>query len=222
MRLPDFSPLSEAVAARSGMPKNPVHRSPTVGVSSRQADLPVGAGKILALQRAVGNATVTRLIQGDQDRQDDVGSHPVTGLSLLGDASAEVSALSEPVSPVYDVIGRSGHGLDRPIRSQMEEAFGTDFSAVRVHTGAKAAESARSIGAQAYTVGNDIVLGAGHDDLTTPEGRHLIAHELTHVVQQRSGPVDGTPAPGGIRISDPSDRFEREAEAVAAWIASRH
>lgn len=62
--------------------------------------------------------------------------------------------------------------------------FGRDFSAVRVHTGSDAAASARAVGAKAYTVGRDIVFGAGRYDPHGREGRHLLAHELTHVVQQ--------------------------------------
>lgn len=62
---------------------------------------------------------------------------------------------------------------------------------------------------------HDVVFGRGEYAPDTSAGRHLLAHELTHVVQQRSGPVDGTPAAGGISISDPSDRFEQAAERNA-------
>ena len=96
----------------------------------------------------------------------------------------------------------------------MESSFGTDFADVRVHSGGGAAASARAVDAHAYTVGNEIVLGDGHDQ-GSPEGARTLAHELTHVVQQRSGAVEGTPAAGGISISSPSDRFERAAEATA-------
>ena len=97
----------------------------------------------------------------------------------------------------------------------MEAGFGADFSQVRIHTDAAAASSARSVQAQAYTVGNDIVFGSGSPALESTSGQHGLAHELAHVVQQRSGPVEGTPAPGGIQVSDPSDRFETQAEQVA-------
>jgi hypothetical protein len=70
--------------------------------------------------------------------------------------------------------------------------------------------------AKAYTVGNEIVFDRGHFEPGSEGGRHTLAHELSHVVQQRSGPVDGTPAGGGIQLSDPSDRFERAAEHSAA------
>jgi hypothetical protein len=77
-----------------------------------------------------------------------------------------------------------GHALDMSTRSFMESRFGRDFGDVQVHTGMAAAESARSIGAAAYTVGSDIVFGAGHYAPHTTEGRWLLSHELTHTIQQ--------------------------------------
>ncbi|WP_399125879.1 DUF4157 domain-containing protein [Streptomyces sp. ITFR-6] len=91
----------------------------------------------------------------------------------------------------------------------MEARFGTDFSDVRLHTDATAQRSAAEIGARAYTSGSHIVLGGATTDA------HTLAHELTHVVQQRSGPVAGTDNGTGLKVSDPSDRFERAAEADA-------
>ena len=95
-----------------------------------------------------------------------------------------------------------------------------DFSDVRVHTGGKADESARSINAQAYTVGTDVVFRSGAYEPDTQGGRHVLAHELAHVMQQKAGPVSGTPAAGGISISDPSDSFERAAEHSATQAMS--
>lgn len=71
----------------------------------------------------------------------------------------------------------------------MEPRFGHDFSHVRVHTDAKAAESARAVGALAYTVGRDVVLGEGQHSQETFAGRRLLAHELAHVVQQNGSAV---------------------------------
>ena len=119
--------------------------------------------------------------------------------------------------------GIAGEGGRRPRRrraargrhaQRMEATFGPDFSDVRVHTGGSPAASARAVDAHAYTVGNEIVLGEGQTP-GSPSHERTLAHELTHVVQQRSGPVDGTPAGGGISLSDPADRFERAAEATA-------
>ena len=147
----------------------------------------LGQASVLRLQRAAGNAGVAQLLDGE----------------------------AEQASPVKDVIGRGGGTpLEPTVRKQMESSFGTDFSDVRVHTGGAAAASAQAVDAHAYTVGNEIVLGDGQAQGSAGHDRTL-AHELTHVVQQRSGPVEGTPAPGGISISSPADRFERAAEATA-------
>jgi len=84
----------------------------------------------------------------------------------------------------------SGRPLDSATRAFFEPRFGTDFSHVRVHTDSHAAASARSVNALAYTVGHDVVFGAGQYAPQTSEGRHLLAHELTHVVQQRRAIIE--------------------------------
>jgi Domain of unknown function (DUF4157) len=149
-------------------------------------------------------------------RGDAVGSEGLLRLQrLAGNAALQRS-------PVLDVVGSGGGSpLDEDTRADMESRFGHDFSDVRVHTGGKADESARSVNAQAYTVGSDIVFDSGGYDPSSDAGRHLLAHELTHVVQQRHGPVDGTDAGDGVRVSDPSDRFEREASATADRLMSQ-
>jgi len=132
-----------------------------------------------------------------------------------------VAALYEDQeSPVRDVVGRgAGQPLEAGVRQRMEASFGTDFSDVRLHEGGSAASSARAVDAHAYTVGNEIVLDDSHGT-GSPAHERTLAHELTHVVQQRSGPVEGTPAAGGISLSSPSDRFERAAEATAESVVA--
>ncbi len=88
---------------------------------------------------------------------------------------------------VHDVLSSPGQPLDATARAFFEPRFGRDFSRVRVHTDAKAADSARVLNAVAYTVGEDVVFGADHYAPQAEEGRRLLAHELTHVVQQRGG-----------------------------------
>jgi hypothetical protein len=135
---------------------------------------------------------------------------------VVGNAGVQALLDEEQPSPVHDVVGSGGGSpLETDTRGLMEERLGQDFSDVRVHTGQKADESARSINAQAYTVGTDVVFRSGHYSPGTDTGQRVLAHELTHVVQQKAGPVAGTPAPGGIRLSDPSDPFEQAAERAA-------
>lgn len=83
----------------------------------------------------------------------------------------------------------SGRSMDAGTRSFMESRFGHDFSGVRIHDDAGAAESARSLDAHAYTYGNDIVFGSGQYDPRSNSGKHLLAHELAHVVQAQTGRV---------------------------------
>jgi hypothetical protein len=136
--------------------------------------------------------------------------------------NAGTAALAEEASPVLDVVGRGGGTpLDEATRSDMESRLGADFSDVRVHTDSAASDSARAVGAHAYTVGSDVVFQEGRFDPTSTEGRTTLAHELTHVVQQRNGPVDGTPTGDGVSVSDPGDRFERAAAENAERAMSR-
>lgn len=93
----------------------------------------------------------------------------------------------EAPSLVNDVLRSPGQPLDRRIRVLMEGRFGVDFSDVRLHTGASAAESARTVGALAYAVGSDLVFAPGEYAPTSHAGQRLLAHELTHVVQNGHG-----------------------------------
>ena len=100
----------------------------------------------------------------------------------------------ENVPPiVQEVLGSPGQPLDQATRTFIEPRFGHDFSRVRVHMDAVAAESARAVNARAYTVGNDLVFGAGQYRPETDTGLNLLAHELTHTVQQ--GQVGGSTVP---------------------------
>ncbi len=165
----------------------------------------VGRSGMGTLQRTVGNGAVTSMLQreGEEDGK--------------GDRKQPAER-----SSVHDVVSSGGgQSLDPDTRTDMESRLGADFSDVRVHTDSSAHDSAKDVGARAYTVGNNVVFQRDAYDPSSHEGRTTIAHELTHVVQQRSGPVEGSEAPGGIRISDPSDRFEQEASANAERVMAQ-
>jgi hypothetical protein len=89
---------------------------------------------------------------------------------------------------IQEVISSHGQPLDSGSKEYFESRFGHDFSHVRIHTNARAAQSARDLGAQAYTVGRDIILGEVQRSQATDAGRRLLAHEFTHVVQQGFAP----------------------------------
>jgi len=114
-------------------------------------------------------------------------------------------------SGVKDAIGRTGEKLDDQTSSRLSTGFGVDPSGVEL---VRDDASTTGVQAKAYTVENKIVVPNSFDTSST-EGQRTLAHEFTHVQQQASGPVEGTPAAGGVSVSDPSDRYEREAESNA-------
>ena len=105
--------------------------------------------------------------------------------SQTGGGSGEVAPPS-----VERVLASPGRPLEPALRTDMEQRFGRDFSSVRVHTGAAADASARELTARAYTVGPDIVFASGRYLPNIRSGKQLLAHELTHVVQQRAKSSD--------------------------------
>lgn len=124
-------------------------------------------------------------------------------------ADHQDSAVAPPI--VHEVLGSSGQPLDAATRTFMEPRFGHDFSHVRVHADAKAAESAQTVNALAYTAGSHIVFGTGQFEPKKKEGRKLFAHELAHVVQQS----ENDPNPGTLRLGPIRDPYELQAAQLA-------
>lgn len=122
------------------------------------------------------------------------------------------SQSSEVPPIVHEVLRTPGQSLDSATRSFMEPRFGHDFSGVRVHTDDKAAESARAVDGLAYSVGRDVVFGAGQYAPGAPAGRKLLTHELAHVVQQGAVRWSG----GALRIGAADSPHEQEADRVSA------
>jgi len=121
-------------------------------------------------------------VAGQVMRRPEPGRQPARLLTKRVQASETGQSTAPPI--VNDVLDASGRPLDAATRAFMEPRFGHDFGQVRVHTDDRAAESSRSVDAVAYTVGNDVVFGAGQYQPETPGGRALLAHELAHVKQQ--------------------------------------
>jgi Domain of unknown function (DUF4157) len=143
------------------------------------------------LQHDYGNAYVQRVVSGLRDeRADELTAH---------------DAAPKP---------ESVQSLDSATRGEMESAFGESLGDVRLHTGEQAEETARGLGARAFTRGRDIYFGKGAGDLSTRDGRETLAHELTHVMQQREG----------AEAANTSSRedSEKEAEETARLVTSGH
>jgi hypothetical protein len=185
------------------------HERPTVGLLRPKA---------ARLEEPESERQVRAALSG---RLDVAGPAGLLGLQRSAGNSSSAALLAaqeEEASPVHDVVRSGGEPLAPDVRTDMEARLGHDFGDVRVHTDGAAESSARAVNAHAYTVGSHIAFQRSAYDPGSEAGRTTLAHELTHVVQQRNGPVDGTEAPGGIRVSDPSDRFEREAAATATQV----
>jgi hypothetical protein len=138
---------------------------------------------------------------------------PLDSAAATWGARRAVSADPVIVSPMlHEVLNSPGRPLDLGARNLMESCFRYDFSKVRVHSDQRAAESAHDLHALAYTVGRDVVFGAGQYSPFTDPGKKLLAHELTHVVQQGDGSFSsGTVLPVG---AGPRHPLEHRAEAV--------
>ncbi|HSE15792.1 MAG TPA: DUF4157 domain-containing protein [Pyrinomonadaceae bacterium] len=122
----------------------------------------------------------------------------------------------EAPSIVHDVLRAPGQPLETESRDFMEERFGFDFSGVRVHTDEQAHRSAEATDAYAYTVGHDVVFASGRYSPNTSEGRELLAHELTHVVQQDSAPANSSGAIAMGSVDEHEAAADQHATAVVA------
>lgn len=145
----------------------------------------------LTLQRKLAVGASNDPLEQEADRTaDQVLAAPA--LAAVSAASNHIQRYAGPAAgpaqaapaSVDRVLAGSGAPLDLAVRQDMERRFSYDFSRVRLHTGGAAEQSAREVSAAAYTVGHNIVFGAGQFAPGTHEGRRLIAHELAHVVQQ--------------------------------------
>ncbi len=209
------------------MPFAATHRIPAKSPSAARPASIRGSGTGAALHRPASLAAAARCACGggcprcraaglavgrpgdpyEQEAQriaDRVPAAPARFETGGGERQAGPHRASKAPAPAWPsfaarVAAASGRPLDPPLRSEMGRHFGHDFSHVRVHTDASAGRAAQDAGARAFTVGADIVFGAGQFAPATQVGRRLIAHELAHVVQQRGGDTAAGPpgaAPG--------------------------
>ena len=156
----------------------------------------------LSWAAALGNKAVQRFLQAARlDRSAGVGSGP----------------LDESISREIEGRRGGGTGLDSDARADLEQRMGQDFSDVRVHNGPDADGLSRAVQAEAFTTGSDIFFRDGNYRPESSEGRQLLAHELTHVVQQRGAPA---PPAGRLEVTDPGDATETEAHDIARAVTA--
>ena len=166
----DSSPPASATTAGTG------HRFETLSVDGARARVTVSQPTDAAEHEAARVAD--RVAERAQATPSTSAERAVERVANSGDGvSSDVEGLAT------QALAGSGEPLSGAVRQEMEPALGHDFSQVRVHTGGAASSSARAINASAYTVGSDVVFGAGRFAPGTRDGNRLLAHELTHVVQ---------------------------------------
>ncbi len=139
-------------------------------------------------------------------------------------AAREDTARPRGIAPATRSLQTAVADAPRPIdagaRALLEHRFGQPLGGVRIHTGPSAADVAREAGAEAVTVGNDVLFGAGRYDPASPAGLELLAHEVAHTVQQRNAIGPGGPVTQFAGVSERSSALEREADAAARHVVA--
>lgn len=153
----------------------------------------------------------------DKKEDERLGEHPdaasfsMAGATDTGDTAQTSGSATAPTQQAVDSVRSSaGVRLDTDVRSEMERRFAHDFAAIRIHADDSGARAARLVGADAVALGQDLAFREGWFAPDTPAGERLLVHELAHSVQQRTGIRKGV-----IPLSQPGDRFEREANHAA-------
>jgi hypothetical protein len=139
-------------------------------------------------------------------------SHDTAQRESVPEVGVEGGPVSNGLASRIDSQRGSGSPLDHSTRSTMEGAFGTNFEQVRVHTDSESDALNRSISAKAFTTGTDIFMRQD----SSPTDHNLLAHELTHVVQQQSMAGSGS----GMTVGAAGDSYEQQADAVASAVTS--
>jgi hypothetical protein len=200
----DFSRVPIHSGAPGAVPARPAIKQHGDG---REQEASLVSGEVMRMPAP----RLHRAAAGDRTRADgpEGRSEPLQLDGVPGDGVGRTVA--PPI--VHEVLRAPGKPLDAATRAFMEPRFGHDFSRVRVHSGPAAGQAARSVEADAYTVGHDVVFGDGCFMPATQEGGRLLAHELTHVVQQAGGPPRLQRAPTTKAVSPAPKLTEAEAEA---------
>lgn len=219
-------PQVEPPAPTVDAPMRPRSRAPEPAGPAEAEAVASQLPGVIQAQLTVG--AVDDPLEREADRvSDEVASMPggldvASGPPAVPSCSSQVAPRSETApASVHAALGGAGAPLSPGVREDMERRIGHDFSRVRVHAGTAAEQSARDVGANAYAVGPNIVFGADQYAPSTARGRRLIAHELTHVVQQsaadRLAPDrDGAAAPfAGLAHHSPARIAGRGGARVA-------
>ena len=188
--------------------------------SSSGIRTPGGLGAAERLQRAknrAGSATERAPSGSHSSAHWNAGRSALPSLQRTTAAARDTSPAGETQVPdsVRDVISSPGRSLNPSIQRAMEDRMDDSLGDVRIHTGPKAAQACEQINARAFTVGNHVAFNSGEYDPESPEGQHVLAHELAHVRQQTGGAISMLPQENLELEIDPDPQLEREAEETA-------
>jgi len=168
-----------------------IQRKTTVSATSdaleREAD--AVADRVMRMAQPVSTGAGTAQIQRKCAACADEDTRHINAKRTASDTQTTLDP-----GPAVEAAARSGAPLSPDVRAYFEPRFAHDFSRVRVHTDGESAAAARAVQARAYTLGDDIVFAGGEYSPATTQGKHLLAHELAHVVQQNIGVVARQPA----------------------------
>ena len=215
----DIAPEASAADLETGLELGLARAAiPNAGRTGQGRRLPLElqARAIGRAQRQHGNFAVQRMlkrapVQPFRRTQPKTGAgEPVVDDGLAGDELARR----------IEAASGGGQPIEPRAQARLEVGLQTDLGDVRVHTDATAADLADAVDAVAFTSGRDIFFGPGTYQPGSGDGLELLAHEAAHTVQQASGPVSGTPAAGGVLVSNPADPFEQAAEKAAKAVTS--
>jgi hypothetical protein len=185
--------------------------TPSAGLATRLSSL---SDQSAFLSHSGTSPTLSQQLMRRLQRQK--GNRYVQQVIARSNMSAESAETGQDVEQSVQAARGSGQALDAGLRRQVEPLYGADFSSVRIHTGKEADGLNRAVSARAFTVGQDIFFRESEYNPGSSQGRELLAHELTHVVQQGSGKLMAK-----LAVSSPGDSYEQEADQVAAQITQK-
>ena len=201
-RKPDHQTKSAGHSKRVGFARQPEAFTPSPALTQATIQRALtdprrlAPSEMLQLQRTVGNQAVQRMLQRDSQ----------AGFEAGGDFESRLKQSSG-----------GGSVLPQSTKSEFEASFGANFDNVRIHTNAASNQLNRSIQAKAFTHGNDIHFGAGEYKPASSQGKHLLAHELTHTIQQTGG-MQTKGVQTKLQVGAAQNRYEQEADRVAAQV----